>query len=155
MPFFVAPAPQDLPQRANVGTPPATVRVIIDGRLHDHPHPGRANALSIFSRSVSAGLTRMTRAALEETVAVARRHGVSLDYAAIPASYPLQGGFDFAQDGQRALFTYASGCAEAGRLWTRIQPDPGEAVTERRVVAAGTMCPADDRFIARLAALEN
>ncbi len=155
MPFFIAPTPQDLPLSSGEGTASTVVRVIIDGRLRDLPHPAKANALSIFSRSVSAGLTRMTRTALEQTVAAARQRGVSLDYAAIPGAYPLQGAFDFAQDAQRALFTYASTCAEAGRLWIRIQPDRGEPVAERRVVSAGTICPADDRFIARFAALEN
>ncbi|HEX4649574.1 MAG TPA: patatin-like phospholipase family protein [Steroidobacteraceae bacterium] len=153
LPFFVAPSPQDLPRSATPGAPSAIVRVIIDGRLRDLPHPARANALSIYRRSVSAGLTHMTRTTLERTVAVARRHGVSLEYAAIPASYPLPGALDFAQDGQRALFSYAAACAETGRLWTSIEQDPREGVADGNDVTGGTTCPADDRFIARLAAL--
>ena len=153
-PFFVAPAPQDLPRSTDAGMPSAALRILIDGRLRDLPHPAKANALSIFSRSVSAGLTRMTRTALEQTVSAARQRGISLDYAAIPGSYPLQGAFDFSQDTQRALFTYAAACAASERLWTRIQPDRAEPAVERQAAAAGVTCPADDRVIARFAALE-
>lgn len=155
LPFFVAPSPQDLSRSTTPGEPSAIVRVIIDGHLRDRPQAARANALSIYRRSVSAGLTHMTRTALEQTVAVARRHGVSLDYAAIPASYPLTGSFDFAQDAQRALYSYAAACAETGRLWTSIEQIPRNGVAGAPGVTGTTTCPADDGFIARLAALDN
>src|SRR6516225_8367382 len=53
MPFFIAPAPQDLPGPALGGLPPASVRVVIDDRLRDPPHVTRANALSIFGQRIS------------------------------------------------------------------------------------------------------
>jgi predicted acylesterase/phospholipase RssA len=155
LPFFVAPAPEDLPQFTGVGGQPTVVRIIIDGRLRELPRGAKANALSIFSRSVSAGLNRMTRTTLEQTVAASRGRGIALDYAAIPVAYPLQGSFNFDPEAQRALFTYASTCAEAGRLWTRIQQTSGDPAAERRIVSAGMTCPADDQFIGRFAALEN
>jgi hypothetical protein len=96
----------------------------------------------------------MTRTTLEQTVAATRGRGISLDYAAIPAAYPLQGAFDFDPEAQRTLFYYASACTEAGRLWTRVQTS-GDTVAERRIVAAGTTCPADDQFIGRFAALDS
>ena len=71
------------------------MRVIIDGPLRNLPHRTHANALSIFSRSLSAGLSYVTRAQLESTVEAVRQQGISLEYAAIPASYPLRGAFDF------------------------------------------------------------
>ena len=154
VPFFIAPAPQDLPT-AGPGRPPALVRIVIDGRLQDFPHAANANALSIFSRSVSAGLNRMTRTALEGTVDASRQRGIALEYAAIPASYPLHGAFNFSPDEQRALFQYASNCAEGGRLWIRASHAAGLATVERPGVSGGAPCPADDRFIGRFAALER
>src|SRR5438105_6513837 len=79
LPFFIAPAPEDLPQFAGAGAQPTVVRVIIDGRLRDFPRAAKANALSIFRRSVSAGLSRMTRTTLEQTMAATRGGGVYLD----------------------------------------------------------------------------
>ena len=154
VPFFIAPAPEDLPA-FGAGTQPALVRIIIAGRLQDYPHAANANALSIFSRSISAGLSRMTRTTLEWTVDATRQRGISLEYAAIPASYPLHGPFNFSPDEQRALFQYGSSCAEAGRLWIRAARSPSMETAEQHVASARALCPADDRFIGRLTALER
>jgi predicted acylesterase/phospholipase RssA len=154
VPFFLAPAPEDL---AVSGTErhPALVRIVIDGRLRDFPHAANANALSIFSRSVSAGLSRMTRTTLEWSVAASRQRGISLEYAAIPAAYPLHGAFNFNADEQRALFQYAASCAAAGRLWIRAPQGAAVQPAEQPVAAAGAVCPADDRFIEQFAALDR
>jgi predicted acylesterase/phospholipase RssA len=154
VPFFIAPALQDLPT-AGVGRPAALVRIVIDGRLRDFPHAANANALSIFSRSVSAGLSRMTRTALEWTVDASRERGFSLEYSAIPASYPLRGAFNFDPHEQRALFQYASGCAEAGRLWIRASQGAALPMPGQGAASVGVLCPADDRFIGRFLALER
>jgi predicted acylesterase/phospholipase RssA len=154
LPFFIAPAPEDLPA-AGVGGQPPLVRVVIDGRLRDFPHAANANALSIFSRSVSAGLSRMTRTGLEAAVAASRLRGISLEYAAIPAAYPLPGAFNFDPNEQRTLFQYASSCAESGRLWSRAAQVAEQRTAHQRVASAGVTCPADDRFIGRFAALER
>jgi predicted acylesterase/phospholipase RssA len=152
MPFFVAPAPEDLPA-SGANHPPAQVRIVIDGRLRDFPHAANANALSIFSRSISAGLSGMMRSTLESNVIASRQRGISLEYAALPAGYPLHGAFDFDPQEQRALFEYAADCATSGRLWIRATQDtaleaPGAAA------ATGAVCPADDRFVGRFAALD-
>jgi hypothetical protein len=97
----------------------------------------------------------MMRASLESTVVAARQRGISLDYAAIPVSYPLKSAFDFGSDAQRSLFQYAATCAETGRLWTRSQQSGEERAAEQRSTATGTQCPADDAFIGRFAALAN
>jgi predicted acylesterase/phospholipase RssA len=151
LPFFIAPGVEDLGE----GRQAALVRVVIDGRLRDFPHTANANALSIFSRSVSAGLSRMTRTALEGTVDASRRRGIALEYAAIPASYPLHGAFNFSPDEQRALFQYASSCAQAGRLWIRASQSAAAPMAAQVAASVGAPCPADDRFIERFVALER
>jgi predicted acylesterase/phospholipase RssA len=155
LPFFLAPAPEDLPQVAAGGTQSTLVRVIIDGPLRNLPRRTHANAFSIFSRSLSAGLSHVTRTQLESTVDALRQRGISLEYAAIPAAYPLRGAFDFGPDAQRALFEFAAGCAAAERLWIRAQPGSSEGVSERPPGSEGPTCPADDFFMERLAALKD
>ncbi len=153
VPFFIAPAAADLPAGRGSAQPPL-VRIIIDGRLRDFPYAAHANAYSIFRRSVSAGLNHMMQATLEWTVDASRLRGISVEYAAIPPSYPLRGAFDFNPDEQRALFQYAASCAQAGRLWIQApRGEPAHAV--ERHVAAAAACPADDRFIGEFAALEK
>jgi hypothetical protein len=154
LPFFIAPAPGDL-RRATTSEPQSTmVRVIIDGPLRNIPRRTRANALSIFSRSLSAGLSHMTRAQLESTAEAIHEQGISLEYAAIPASYPLRGGFDFGPDAQRSLFEFAAACASADRLWIGAHPGSSEAVSERLPASGAATCPADDSFMGQLAALK-
>jgi len=155
LPFFIAPAPQDLPQVAAGGPQSTIVRVIIDGPLRNLPRRTHANAFSIFSRSLSAGLSHVTRAQLESTVEEVRQRGISLEYAAIPASYPLRGAFDFGADAQRSLFEFAASCAAAERLWIPAHAGSGARVNERLPASGGPMCPADDSFMGRLAALKN
>jgi hypothetical protein len=154
MPFFIAPAPEDLPA-SNDAKPPAIVRIVIDGRLRDFPHAANANALSIFNRSVSAGLSRMTQTTLEWTLNASRQRRILVEYAAIPASYELRGTFNFNPNEQRALFRYASNCAQSGRFWIRAPEGVVLPVAGERAASAGAPCPADDRFIGRFAALER
>lgn len=150
VPFFIAPALQDLPP-SRAGSD--LVRVVIDGRLRDFPHAANANALSIFSRSISAGLSHMTRTALESSLYASQRRGIALEYAAIPADYPLRGAFNFEPQEQRALFQYAARCAEAGRLWNGAPQNAVMAADDAPGGPSGAVCPADDRFIGRFAAL--
>ena len=154
MPFFIAPAPQDLPSPAQGGLPPATVLVVIDDHLREPPHVTRANALSIFGRSVSAGLSRMKRTALESIKLATSERGVSFAYAAVPVSYPLHGGFDFDPQAQRSLFEYASTCAAAGRLWMDRKDDSDLSMSQRER-RSPTECPADDSYLRRFVALEH
>ncbi len=149
LPFFIAPAPQDLPRSTTV------VRVIIDGPLRNLPSPTHADAFSVFRRSLSAGLSHETRAQLEATVAAMRQRGIALEYAAIPATYPLRGSFDFSPEAQRSLFEYAENCAATGRLWIDVHARNDSGASALMPTAAGTMCPADDAFFERLAALRD
>ena len=155
LPFFIAPAPEDLPQAAAGGRRSTIVRVIIDGPLRNLPHRTHANALSIFSRSLSAGLSHVTRTQLQATIEAIRQQGISVEYAAIPASYPLRGAFDFGPDAQRSLFEFAATCAAADRLWIRAPAGTGEALSERPSASGRPTCPADDSFMGRLASLKN
>ncbi len=154
LPFFIAPAPEDLQQSTVAGSQPTLVRVIIDGPLRHIPHRTHANVFTIMSRSLSAGLSHVTRATLESTVDAVRQRRISFDYAAIPTSYPLAGAFDFHSGAERALFEYAATCASTGRLWVSVRPGNSE-VAEGAPASGQPMCPADDAFIGRLAALEN
>lgn len=146
LPFFIAPQPQDLPHST------AVVRVIIDGSLRNLPRPTHASALSIFRRSLAAGLSRMTRTQLEATVAALRQRGIGFDYAAIPDSYPLAGSFDFSSQAQRSLYEYAATCAATGRLWIDGRSPNAVAVNGLQPTGGERMCPADDAFFERLAA---
>jgi len=155
LPFFIAPAPEDLPQATAASAQPAAVHVIIDGPLRNVPRRTHANAFSVFNRSLSAGLSRITRTTLESTVAALHQRGISLDYAAIPASYPLRGVFDFGADSQRSLFEFAASCAETERLWVRVHSGSDERAAQQPSRSETVLCPADDAFIERLAALRN
>jgi hypothetical protein len=154
MPFFIAPASQDLAAPGGDAQPPL-VRVIIEGRLRDFPYAAHANAYSIFRRSVSAGLNNMIRTTLERTVDASRLGGISLDYAAIPSSYPLHGAFDFNPDIERALFEYGARCAAAGRLWIHVPQVEPAGAAEPSLATQGATCPADDRLMGSFAALDN
>ncbi|MGA2190021.1 MAG: patatin-like phospholipase family protein [Steroidobacteraceae bacterium] len=151
--FFIAPAAADLPHSTS-STPRAIVRVIINGPLRDPPRRTHANALSIFKRSLSAGLSHMTRATLQSTVDALRQRGIALDYAAIPALYPLSDAFIFEPHTEHSLFEYAASCAASGRLWIHVHSSDDAAVAER-ASASAPMCPVDDTFIGSFAALGN
>ncbi|MGA7540653.1 MAG: patatin-like phospholipase family protein [Steroidobacteraceae bacterium] len=155
LPFFIAPSPQDLPQPSPAGARPTLVRVIVDGQLRNLPSPTHANALSVFRRSLAAGLSHETRAQLEATAQALRERGIALDYAAIPASYPLGGTFNFSLDTQRSLFEYAAHCAAAGRLWIGARANAAPEVSALLSPIGSARCPANDSFFERLAALRN
>ena len=151
VPFFVPPAlllsPSAPPQSA-----PA-VYVIVDGRLSQQPMSVRLRVRPIMSRSISAGLTHMMRTTLELTATAAHREGASLEYSAIPTTYPNLAPFDFRASTMRSLFQYGYECAHTGRLWISSE----RAVTDQRdrgETASGQSigCPADDEFIARFSA---
>jgi hypothetical protein len=156
VPFFVAPSPADLGDEARSGEADA-VYVLIDGQLREIPRATPMRATAILTRSVSAGLNRLTRTTLELTAATAEPRGIALDYAAIPATYPYHDPFDFRADTVRALFRYAAACAEAGRLWTAFQPgtDASASTGSHDASGQGVECPADDAFIERFAASPN
>ena len=155
LPFIIMPAPEDLPQVVDGTAQPAIVRVIIDGPLRNLPRTTHANAFSIFTRSLSAGLSHMTRTRLESTLQAVHQRGISLEYAAIPTSYPLRGAFDFDPDTQRSLFEFAATCAATDRLWIRAHADRDDAVREQSSATSAFICPADDSFMGHLAALKN
>jgi hypothetical protein len=131
------------------------VRVLIDGPLRNLPRRTHANAFSVFTRSLSAGLSHMTRTKLQSTLDATRQRGISLDYAAIPASYPLKGAFDFSPQAQRALFRYAANCAQEGRLWIAVHEERDGEAGKPVPASGGPTCPADDAFIGQLAALNH
>jgi predicted acylesterase/phospholipase RssA len=151
VPFIVPPTllqlPRDVPERS-----PATVYVLVDGRLSQEPIPIRLRFRTILSRSISAGLTHMMRTTLELTATTAQLQGASLQYSAIPAAYPNLTSFDFRASTMRSLFQYGHDCAYAGRLWILSQRAIADhADRGQRASRNSVDCPADDAFIGRFA----
>ena len=150
-PFFVEPAPQELPEDVR-GTPPSSVYVLIDTQLTEPVRGTRHRATSILTRSIVAGLSGTLRTRLELTAARAEQRGIELNYAAIPASYPYRGTMEFNGAAVKALFQYGYDCASAGRLWTAFgHSSAAENRAHEASAARDLKCPTDDQFIARFA----
>jgi hypothetical protein len=69
----------------------------------------------------------------------------SPENSAIPSAYPRVDAFDFRTETRQALFRYAYGCAQAGRLWTqfrRTEQDSGSVLSSAG--APTVPCPAND-----------
>ncbi len=156
LPFFVAPEFADdsveshTEQTTAQPKRPTTLYVLIDGPLDERPALTRLQTGAILSRSVTASLHVMMRTTLELVASNAAANGVSLQYSAIPASYPRHNAFDFSAAGMRPLFQYATQCAAETHLWTTFHrgPPAGEAPG---APAGGVPCPADDALIEYLA----
>ena len=151
VPFLVPSALLHAPGQVADHSPPE-VYVIVDGRLSEQPKSVQLRFRTIVSRSISAGLTHMTRTTLELTATTAQLQGASLQYSAIPAAYPNLAPFDFRTSTMRSLYQYGYECAHTGQLWVASQgavtdrPHHGESASGQRVG-----CPADDDYIARFA----
>jgi len=151
VPFLVPSALLHPPGQAADRSPPE-VYVIVDGRLSEQPKSVELRFRTIVSRSISVGLTHMTRTTLELTATNAQLQGASLQYSAIPTAYPNLAPFDFRTSTMRSLYQYGYECAHTGRLWVSLQgeitdrPHTGEAASGQRIE-----CPADDGYIARFA----
>jgi predicted acylesterase/phospholipase RssA len=143
VPFFVPLALAEPPKDVLGHSRPAAVYVIVDGRLSEERLAIPLRTKAIVSRSVSTGLNHMLRTTLELTATNAELHGASLQYAAIPITYPTLAPFDLHAETVRSLFRYGYECAESGRLW--ISASAGESQI--------TPCPVDaepkGRFVSR------
>jgi predicted acylesterase/phospholipase RssA len=155
LPFFIAPAPKDLPRSTLAGSRPTIVRVIVNGMLRGLAPPTRDNAISVFRRSLSVALNYVTQTRLQATVETLHRRGINLEYVAIPASYPLRGTFDFSPQAQRSLFEYAAHCAAAKRLWTGAATGFDADMNTALPVVAEARCPAGKVSFEQLAALRH
>ena len=154
-PFFVEPTPQELPQDLPA-TPPSSVYVMIDTQLTEPVRGTRRKATSILFRSIFGGLSGMLRTTLELTAARTEQRGMDLNYAAIPASYPYQGPFEFNAPAVTALFQFGYDCATAGRLWTTFHRTPANGNRPGDAIAPdASKCPADDEFIEQFAESER
>ena len=151
VPFLVPSALLHAPDQRADHTPPE-VYVIVDGRLSEQPKSVELRFRTIVSRSISTGLTHMTRTTLELTATTAQLQGANLQYSAIPTAYPNLTPFDFRTSTMRSLYQYGYECAHTGRLWVSLQgaltdhAHHGEAVSGQSIE-----CPADDGYIARFA----
>jgi predicted acylesterase/phospholipase RssA len=148
MPFFV---PTEFLQTASASLASAhhtAVYLIINAPLAEAARTTRLTATAILSRSMGAELNHMMLTTLELTAATAQLQGTTLRYSAIPNAYPRVEGLDFRTDTRQALFHYAFGCAQAGRLWTQFTRT--EEISGRSLGNAQTQelgCPATDAYI--------
>jgi predicted acylesterase/phospholipase RssA len=129
VPFFVPLALAEAPKDVMGHSRPAAVYVIVDGRLSEEPLAIRLRARAILSRSVSAGLNHLLRTTLELTATNAELQGASLQYAAIPITYPKLSPFDFHAETARSLFRYGCESAESGQLWISYDEPKGRLVS--------------------------
>ena len=148
LPFFVPPAFVQTATREPDGAGQTAVYVIIDGPLSDGARSTRLTARAILSRSIHAGLDRLLLTTLELTAARAQLQGATLQYSALPSSYPHLDPFDFHADAMLPLFRYADDCAGSGRLWTTFRrTEDGGSTVGGMAETQKVPCPADDAFI--------
>jgi predicted acylesterase/phospholipase RssA len=148
LPFFVPPAFMQRPTETVDDADRIAVYVIVDGPLSDASRSTRLTARAILSRSIHAGLDRLLLTTLELTAVTAQVQGATLQYSALPSTYPRLDPFDFRADTMRPLFHYANECAHGGRLWTVFghTSNDGRAIRSTAETAR-VPCPADDAFI--------
>jgi predicted acylesterase/phospholipase RssA len=149
VPFFVPPAFLQTGDDSPDARHHTAVYVIIDGPLGEPARATRLTARDILSRSISAGLSHMLLTSLELTAATTQLQGATLQYSALPATYPRVEAFHFTADTMRPLSKYAYECARIGRLWTtfRHTATDGGAAVRSTADEQNIPCPADDAFI--------
>ncbi|MGA2777538.1 MAG: patatin-like phospholipase family protein [Steroidobacteraceae bacterium] len=150
---FLIPRALLLPSLDLAHRPAPEVYVIVDGRLSEEPASIPLRFRPIVSHSISAALTHMMRTTLELTATNAQLQGASFQYSAIPTAYPTLAAFDFRAASMRSLFQFGVECADSNRLWVSSQHEVSDR-SDRGKAASGPnlSCPADDDFIAGLAA---
>jgi predicted acylesterase/phospholipase RssA len=147
-PFFVPPAFLQTPPEALDDPRRVAVYVVIDGPLSEAARPTRLTARAIMSRSIHAGLDHMMLTTLELTAANAQQLGATLQYSAIPRTYPHVDLFDVRAVTRQSLFRYAYECAQSGRLWTTFRRADGDRATVSGAAQTQAVpCPAEDAFI--------
>jgi predicted acylesterase/phospholipase RssA len=148
LPFFVPPAFVQTPAGAPDGAHRTAVYVIIDGPLDEGARSTRLTARAILSRSIHAGLDHLLLTTLELTAARAQLQGATLQYSALPSSYPHLDPFDFHAGAMRPLLRYADDCAGSGRLWTTFRrTEDGGSTVGSMAETQKVPCPADDAYI--------
>jgi predicted acylesterase/phospholipase RssA len=151
-PFLVPAGLAQQPRGYDSLSRPATVYVVVDGRLSEAQRPVQLRFRAILSRSISVGLTHMMRTTLELTATSTEIQGAHFEYAAIPLSYGDLTPFDFRSSTMRALFEYGYHCAQTGRFWIS-SPHIASRDTEGGDGGAAqeVRCPAEDEFIGHFA----
>ena len=143
LPFFV-PGAFVQPSEAREA-PRSSVYVIVDGPLFEMIETRRLTTRAILERSIRSGLNQLMLTRLELTAANAELQGATLNYAAVPTTYPHVGFFDFRAGTTRPLLRYAFACAQAGRLWTAFRrADDDHRTAPVRAGTQAVPCPADE-----------
>ncbi|WP_162843486.1 patatin-like phospholipase family protein [Parasphingopyxis lamellibrachiae] len=127
-PFFIAPEIIHLAGEELGGLCGANVFILVNGQIEV---PARATAVAIIpiiNRSFSSLMMHMTRIAIANTNAFARRHLMNFRLAAIPADAAEPDWLDFEPSHMRELHDLGRNRALAGNLWsmTNISPTSAE-----------------------------
>ena len=126
----------------------AHLYMIVNSQVHRFPRTTPVKTLPLLISSFGAGLTFKTREAIAETIAISRQLGIQFLMTSIPVDYPENSFIDFDPANMRALFDYAAGCAQQGKLW--VTPEQG---LRRNLMAYSTppkgppSCPTEDPAI--------
>ncbi|HWA01611.1 MAG TPA: patatin-like phospholipase family protein [Caulobacterales bacterium] len=142
IPFFIAPdiaiALGEAPEQLHG----ANVFVISNSQLGGPSHTTPFNTISIASRSFTAVMNHMTRAAIAQTDAFAARNQMRFRFTSIPRDYQYGGSLAFDQKAMSALFDYGRRCAAAGAIWVDTQQALARvAMSEGRAPSADAPCP--------------
>ncbi|MDB6043572.1 MAG: Patatin-like phospholipase [Gammaproteobacteria bacterium] len=94
--------------------------VLVNGQLASAPSTTPFRTMPVLARSVAAATKHMTRMELASTAGFAHRHGMELQFSAVPPDYSKLSALDFRPATMKSLFDYGARCAEQGRLWTTV-----------------------------------
>jgi predicted acylesterase/phospholipase RssA len=115
--FFVAPEVAHVVPGTYSGLDGANLYVVMNTQSISVPKSTEGRLGPVIERTSMTALNQMARSQLQLVSAFAREQGMSFQMTEIPADYPFRSSTDFRPDSMRALFDYAAGCAERGRLW--------------------------------------
>jgi hypothetical protein len=95
----------------------AKLYMIVNGQLAQEPTKTPINTPQILARSLSAGMTYRTRAAILDAIELSQQLAMTLQLTEIPVGYPKGSSVDFNSIYRRTLFKFGNDCAAAGMLW--------------------------------------
>lgn len=134
-PFFIAPDIIILTDYRSDALRGANVYVISNAQLAGQARTTPVNTVSIASRSFSAVLNHMTRTALAQTDAFAKRNGMTFRFTTIPRDYRYGGSLAFEREEMSALFDYGRRCAAQSLIWVDVEQALARAEQAERAPA--------------------
>jgi hypothetical protein len=138
-PFFVAPDIAIILGYAPESLRGANIYVIVNGQASSAARSTPNNAVDIAARSFNVVLNHMTRTALAQTDAFAKRNEMKFVFTTIPSSVAFGGSLAFDQANMRAIFDYAMRCATRSQAWI----SPEQALMHAEAAEGAEILPAD------------